>query len=189
MRASEFLSSLISRLEGRDLRYALVGSIATMSYGEPRATLDIDVVIALEAADLDAIRELFPTPDFYLSLDAAREALRTATQFNVIHPASGMKVDFFVAGDPIERSQLDRRLRRAILPGVEAWCSPPEELIVKKLSYYVMGSSDKHLRDIAAMLRISPHQIDLPTVRRLASDSASGPRLLDLLDQVIGQAG
>ena len=112
---------------------------------------------------------------------------RTATQFNVIHPSSGMKVNFFVAGDPIEQSQLDRRLRRAVLPGVEAWCSPPEELIVKKLSYYWMGSSDKHLRDVAAMLRISPHQIDLPTVRRLASDS--GASLLDLLDQVIERAG
>lgn len=159
-----------------------------MSYGEPRATLDVDVVIALKAADLDAIRELFPAPDFYLSLDAAQEALRSETQFNVIHPASGMK-DFFVAGDPIERSQLDRRLRRAILPGVEAWCSPPEELIVKKLSYYAMGSSDKHLRDIAAMLRISSEQIDLATVRRLASDSSSGSKLLDLLDQVVEQAG
>ena len=187
MRASEFLSRLVSKLESRDLRYALVGSIATMSYGEPRATLDVDVVIALGAADLDTISELFPTPDFYLSLDAAREAVRTATQFNVIHPSSGMKVVFFVAGDPIEQSQLDRRLRRAILPGVEAWCSPPEELIVKKLSYYSMGSSDKHLRDVAAMLRISPHQIDLRTVRRLASDS--GASLLDLLDQVIERAG
>jgi hypothetical protein len=37
---------------------------------------------------------LFPPPDFYLSIDAAREAVRLQSQFNVIHPASGMKVDF-----------------------------------------------------------------------------------------------
>lgn len=94
MRATESLADLVEKLDSRDLRYALVGSIATMSYGEPRATLDIDVVVALDASELDVVAGLFPPPDFYLSIDAAREAVRLQSQFNVIHPASGMKVDF-----------------------------------------------------------------------------------------------
>jgi hypothetical protein len=179
--ATEFLADLVRRLESLDVTYALVGSIATMSYGEPRATLDIDVVIALGASDLDAMKHLFPPPDFYLSADAARVAVRSKSQFNVIHPASGMKVDFFVAGDDIERSQLERRLRRALLPGSDAWCSPPEELVVKKLLYYQQGASDKHLRDIASMLRISPEQIDLGRLR----DLAIGNNVSELLDRVL----
>lgn len=152
-----------------------------MSYGEPRATLDVDVVIALDASGLDALQRLFPAPEFYLSVEAAREAVRSNAQFNVIHPESGMKVDFFVAGDAVEESQIRRRLRRLILPGVEAWCSPPEELIVKKLSYYQQGASDKHLRDIASMLRISPQEIDLERIRRMA-DEEVGPILDRLLE-------
>lgn len=120
MLAAEFLADLVRRLESRDLSYALVDSIATMSYGEPRATLGVDVVIALEGSDLGALEGIFPPPEFYLSVDAAREAIRSRSQFNVIHPASGMKVDFFISGDAIEESQLERRLRRAILPGVDA---------------------------------------------------------------------
>lgn len=181
MRASEFLADLVRRLESVDLEYALVGSIATMSYGEPRATLDIDVVVAMGASELEDLQKLFPAPDFYLSLDAAREAVRSQAQFNVIHPESGMKVDFFVAGDAVEASQIRRRLRRAILPGVQAWCSPPEELIVKKLSYYHQGGSDKHLRDIASMLRISPREIDLDRVREMA-DEKLGPILERVLE-------
>lgn len=168
MRATEFLADLVQRLDAAELEYALVGSIAAMSFGEPRATLDIDVVIALESPDLDTVGRMFPAPNFYLSMDAARDAVASRRQFNVIHPASGMKVDFFVAGDEIERAQLERRLRRLILPGVEAWCSPPEELVVKKLSYYAQGGSDKHLRDVGSMLRISPGEIDLGRVRELA---------------------
>lgn len=171
MRATEFLAEVVQRLEGRDLEYALIGSIATMSYGEPRATLDIDVVVAMDAQGLDAVRALFPAPDFYLSMEAAREAVEAASQFNVIHPTSGMKIDFFVAGDAIEASQLRRRLRRLVLPDLEAWCSPPEELIVKKLTYYAAGASDKHLRDIASMLRISPEEIDFEVVSRLAAEA------------------
>jgi hypothetical protein len=108
--------------------------------------------------------------------------VRSQAQFNVIHPASGMKVDFFVAGDAIERSQIERRMRRALLPGVSAWCSPPEELIVKKLLYYQQGASDKHLRDIASMLRISPEEIDLERVQNLAVEHQVG----DLLTRVRG---
>lgn len=185
MRASEFLANLVRQLESVDLTYALVGSIAAMSYGEPRATLDVDVVIVLSDSDLDAMAALFQPPDFYLSLEAAKAAVRSHSQFNVIHPESGMKVDFFVAGDSVERSQIRRRMRRAILPGVEAWCSPPEELIVKKLSYYHQGGSDKHLRDIGAMLRISPGQIDLERVRSLATD----PELGAILDRVLESIG
>lgn len=184
MRASEFLADLVHRLESQDLVYALVGSIAAMSYGEPRATLDIDVVVVLDDSGLDAMAKLFRPPEFYLSFEAAKAAVRSKSQFNVIHPESGMKVDFFVAGDAMDRSQIQRRLRRTILPGVEAWCSPPEELIVKKLSYYEQGASDKHLRDIASMLRISPEQIDLERIRNLAA----GQELGALLDRVLEAA-
>lgn len=95
-----------------------------------------------------------------------------------------MKVDFFVAGDDIEQAQLDRRVRRSILPGVEAWCSRPEELVIKKLSYYQQGGSDKHLRDVASMFRISPEEIDLGRVRELAE--ANG--LMELLNGVLDAA-
>jgi len=182
MLATEFLIDLVHRLEGRDLPYALGGSIAAMSYGEPRATLDVDVVVVLEHSDLDTIERLFPPPEFYLSPEAAREAVRAKSQFNVIHPASGMKVDFFVAGDDIEMSQIERRLRRTILSGLDAWCSPPEELVMKKLLYYDQGGSDKHLRDITSMLRISPEEIDLERLRGMATMHGVGK----LLERVLG---
>ncbi|MEX2528587.1 MAG: nucleotidyl transferase AbiEii/AbiGii toxin family protein [Gemmatimonadota bacterium] len=174
MFATEFLTDLIQRLEGRDLTYALVGSIAAMSYGEPRATLDIDVVIVLDTSHLEVIESLFPAPEFYLSVDAVKEAVESKSQFNVIHPASGMKVDFFVAGDTVEKSQIERRLRCRLLPRLNAWCSPPEELVVKKLLYYQQGASDKHLRDITSMLRISPSQIDLARLRLMTVEQGVG---------------
>lgn len=54
-------------------------------------------------------------------------------------------------------------------------------MIIKKLAYYSLGGSDKHLRDVGSMLRISPEQVDLPRLRTLAA----GERLGDLLDRVL----
>lgn len=53
LQAADLLRHLVSVLEELDLPYALAGSIASMAYGEPRATLDIDVVVRLDPADID----------------------------------------------------------------------------------------------------------------------------------------
>lgn len=38
--------------------------------------------------------------------------------------------------------------------------APPEYVIVRKLEYYREGGSEKHLRDIAGMVELSPDEID-----------------------------
>ncbi len=38
--------------------------------------------------------------------------------------------------------------------------APPEYVIVRKLEYYREGGSEKHLRDIRAMLSVSGDQLD-----------------------------
>lgn len=59
---------------------------------------------------------------------------------------------------------------------------PPEELIARKLEYYDIGGSDKHLRDIASMLRVSADSIDLERIR----DYARRLHLERLWEEVLG---
>ncbi len=166
MQAADLLRHLVTVLEELDLPYALVGSIASMAYGEPRATLDIDVVVRLEPTDAVRLETRFPRDEFYLDVEAVREAIRERSQFNIIHPSSGLKIDVFVEGDEVERIQIEDRRRLPALPGLAASFSPPEELILKKLLYYRDGGSEKHLRDIKAMLEISGTEIDVDRVAR-----------------------
>ncbi len=42
--------------------------------------------------------------------------------------------------------------------------APPEYVIVRKLEYYREGGSEKHLRDIRAMLAISGDLLDRPAL-------------------------
>ena len=175
MQAADLLRHLVSVLEELDLPYALAGSIASMAYGEPRATLDIDVVVRLDLSDIDRLVARFPSDAFYLDIEAAREAISDGSQFNIIHPGSGLKIDVFVEGDEVERRQIEDRRRMPALPGLTAAFSPPEELILKKLLYYRDGGSDKHLRDVRAMLEISGDDMDLDRIDR-------GVRALDLLE-------
>jgi hypothetical protein len=158
---ADLLRHVLDVLESQDVNYALVGSYASAVYGEPRFTHDIDIVVHLTWDSASRLCAAFPAPEFYVSQAAAREAVAEHTQFNVIHPASGNKIDFMIPrNDTWGRTQLTRRIRRPILPDREGFVASPEDIILGKLWYYNEGGSEKHLRDIAAMLQTSGEMID-----------------------------
>jgi hypothetical protein len=167
---ADLLRRVIDVLEDQGLTYFLVGSLASGVYGEPRLTADVDIVVDLRPHQISRLCAAFPSPDYYVSEKAAQEAVATSGQFNVIHPASGNKIDFIVARrDAWGRSQIDRRRREQILPGRPGYAAAPEDVIVGKLWYYREGRSEKHLRDIAAMLQVSGDQIDTAYVDHWAA--------------------
>jgi predicted nucleotidyltransferase len=166
---AELMRYVIEVLEAQELNYMVVGSFASAVYGEPRLTHDIDIVVDLSAGQVTRLCAAFPEPEFYVSDLAAREATEVRGQFNVIHPASGNKIDFMIArNDAWGRSQLERRTRRTILPERESYLATPEDVILGKLWYYEDGGSDKHLRDIAGILQVSGDQVDRDYVEHWA---------------------
>jgi hypothetical protein len=44
--------------------------------------------------------------------------------------------------------------------GAGIWVAPIEYVILRKLEYYEQAGSDRHLRDVAMMLRISGDTVD-----------------------------
>lgn len=165
MEQSELVSYAIELLEKLGIDYMLVGSMASMAYGESRFTLDIDIVIDLDIQKTASLCAGFPESDFYYSLPAAEDAVRRRGQFNVIQPKTGLKIDFMVSRrTEWGRYQLERRKRVRIFPDQWGYVAAPEDVILGKLLYYKEGESEKHLRDIAGMLGVSGHEIDLDDI-------------------------
>ena len=161
MEQSELLRFVAGTLERLGIRYFVTGSMATIFFGEPRFTNDIDIVIDLPPGKVSALCAAFPAEDFYLSEESARRAVARRGQFNVIHPRSGLKIDLIVAGDtPLDRSRFLRVRRLSPGPDFQASFSSPEDVILKKMEFYQEGHSEKHLRDIAGVFKVSGDQID-----------------------------
>src|SRR4051812_36900929 len=117
--------------------YMIVGSFASGAYGEPRMTHDIDIVIEPSPTQLEELSDAFSPVDFYVSHEAAREALRAGGQFNVLDPTSANKIDFMIArADRWGREQMSRRERMLILPDQAGFAARPEDVIISKLLYY-----------------------------------------------------
>jgi hypothetical protein len=149
----------------------VVGSIASIAYGEARFTNDIDIVIELPSDKVKAFCAAFPSDDFYVSPQAVHQAVATHFQFNVIHPTSGLKIDFIVLSESdFDRSRRERRRQLFVLPDGPAWFASPEDVILKKMVYFQEGGSDKHLRDIAGVLRLQGNKIDREYVGKWAEN-------------------
>ena len=83
-------------LDQTGIPYMLSGSFASAYYGAPRSTQDIDLVVEATPAQLRAFVQGLSSDDYYVDLDAALEAHRRQSLFNVIDLATGWKIDLII---------------------------------------------------------------------------------------------
>lgn len=170
MEQFELLEQLSAVLKGLGVPYMVTGSQATIAYGEPRFTNDIDVVVDLSATNIEQFCDCFPATEYYLSRPAAREAVKERGMFNVIHPTSGLKIDVII---PKSNSFDQQRLKRAadvqLGPGFTIRMTSPEDIILKKLEWRQLGGGERHLQDIAGMIKVSWSRLDLAYIEQHAA--------------------
>ena len=66
MQDPDFISLFVAPLESVGINYMITGSVASSVYGEPRNTLDIDLVVLIQPDQIPLLPQLFPENDFYL---------------------------------------------------------------------------------------------------------------------------
>lgn len=143
MTQADLLRHLVATLEGAGIEYMLTGSTASSLQGEPRATHDLDVVVAIREVDIGAVMAAFPRPRFYMDEEAVREAIRSSGMFNVIDATEGDKVDFWMLTDePFDLSRFSRRITEGAL-GIEFKVSSPEDTILAKLRWSRLGGDSR----------------------------------------------
>lgn len=157
------LAALAAALDAMSVRWAIGGSLASAAYGEPRATNDIDLVATLSEPQA---RELVARlgEHFYGDADAAAEATRRRSSFNVIDKRTFIKLDVFIpAAGSLGVGQLDRRVFLDVFAGM-----PPvpvlgaEDVVLQKLRWFQLGGevSDRQWRDIVSVLRAMGRGLD-----------------------------
>ena len=186
MSQQELLKIVVSALDGAGIAYMVTGSVASSLQGEPRATHDIDLVVALDRSDTSVLLRAFPAPDFYLDEISVLEAIETQKMFNLIDCASGDKVDFWLlTGEPFDRSRFVRRYAED-LTGMRLMVSRPEDTILAKLRWAKMsGGSEKQFVDALRVYEVQRDSLDLQYLAHWAAQLG----VEELLERLKGQAG
>lgn len=160
MTTGDIFGRVLAALQTAGIPAMLTGSFASSYHGAPRATQDIDLVIAPTEDQLHSLVRLLPRDEFYVDESAALEALRTEGQFNLIDMRTGWKVDLIVRKSrPFSRKEFERRAL-VEMEGTEVPVASPEDVLIAKMEWARMGQSARQIEDAARMLRVRAGQLD-----------------------------
>ena len=144
---------VVAVLGKMDKPFAFTGGLAAITYGDPRTTNDVDLILEVnpwERDFADALATLLGD-DFYFSIEGCREAIDEQTMFQAIDKETMFKVDFHLAD--IVPTALERRRDEKIMTGRVVPMVSPEDAILSKLHWIKLGSG-RSRKDVVAMLRV-----------------------------------
>ena len=183
MTQDDTFQQVVRALRSLGVTYALTGSIASNYWGDPRFTHDADILLACSGVSPERFAAAFPK-EYYVSVEALRDAMRLHSTANVIDGRAGFKVDlWFVAPGGFSWRALERR-RTIRTPEGEVDILTPEDLILSKLLWHKKTGTEQQLRDVLGVMVAQWPALDRPYLERTAEELG----VLDLLRPLLAQA-
>lgn len=165
MTAEDVFRRVLGALDQAGIPYMLTGSFASSYHGAPRATQDIDLVIAPTADQVRSLVRLLPETEYYLDAEAALDAQRRQGQFNVIDFISGWKVDLIILKSrPFSQQEFDRR-RVVEFQGMTLAIASAEDVLIAKLEWAKTRESQRQIEDAVGILKIRAGELDVEYIR------------------------
>lgn len=179
----EFVSRVVKKLDEVGIPYMISGSFASSVHGEPRATNDVDVVIAPTVEQLNAFVQSLGN-EYYVDSAAAQEAFRTQTMFNVVDHQTGWKIDLILLKKRAYSQTEFQRRRQSNFTGLDVYVVSPEDAILSKLEWSKEAESERQYRDALGVAAVQWERLDKVYLRKWASEL----HVENLLEKIIDQA-
>jgi hypothetical protein len=156
----EELRRLLGAIDRAGIPYMVTGSYASSFHGTPRASQDIDLVVAPTVDQLRELARSLSSSDYYVSEQSALDAFRRKGMFNIIDTSTGWKADLIIRKDRPFSLEEFRRRETTEIAGMQVTVATPEDVILAKLEWAKAGGSSRQIEDAAGILRARGSELD-----------------------------
>ena len=175
---SEPLTALLQLLSHFGNRGVIIGGIAVLVLGEPRATADIDALLLLSTEDLPELIAVAARYGLTPRISVAVEFARRHRVLLLQHDESGIPVDISLAALPFEEEVIERGTFCDV-GDVHLRLPTPEDLIILK----AVAHRPKDLIDIQTIVDAQP-TLDRARIRHWVQEFAKFLEMPELWDDI-----
>jgi predicted nucleotidyltransferase len=171
------LAQAVKDLAGQGIPYMLIGGLALSAWDLPRATLDVDLTLWVDAEDFE--RVCLELSSRYRPRIGDPMGFATKTRVLPVANDAGVRLDFLFAAYPFEKVMVDRAVLRR-LGAVEVRAASLEDLILLKIP----SDRAKDREDVRVILEAFGDRLDwgyLLPVADLLAESLERPEISSLL--------
>lgn len=159
------LVHIVSLFDKLEIPYVVGGSLASSIWGKERATQDADVAVLMTLSQFSELKDLIELPYITttVEIEAALQDLQPFASGQILNTDTLDKIDIFLLeSNEYNLARLSRAITAETLPGVELRFSSPEDVVITKLRWFVLGNqiSDRQWTDIVQVLEMQSEDLD-----------------------------
>ena len=183
------IARVVRAFDSLGVDYLVGGSVASSVFGEPRLTVDADLVARLLGRHAEPLVKNL-AGEFYADLPSIVSAIQRQGLFNLIHLDTMSKVDVFVNWrSPFGEAQFSRRQKKSVgqVMPLELYFASAEDTVLAKLDWYRKGGeiSDRQWRDLLGVLKVQARALDRDYLEHWSGELG----VRDLLHRALNEAG
>ncbi len=120
-------------------------------------------------------------PDYYVSKEAAMQALNDNSMFNIIDIQTGWKADLIIRKKRAYSKQEFSRRKNANLMGMSLWILSSEDSILSKLEWSKGRESETQYKDALGVMTVQWNRLDFDYMKKWAKEL----QIEDSLEQLL----
>lgn len=175
----EFFALVIGCLNEVKIKYVVVGAIASIVWGRPRTTMDVDVVIDATNVEIQSFARTLERNGFIYGTKDILIAIEENSIATILHEDFPYKIDIQGVYEPLDERALSNRIFLKVF-GQGAYIEKPEDLIIAKLRY----DSSTDFDDARAILIRQNTKLNYMYLKQIARQENLLDDLKLLLDSV-----
>ncbi len=151
---NDALTDLSQFLSDNNINYMIIGGLANAVWGDPRATIDIDVTVWIEENEIQGAIAVFTSE--YKSLVKSPADFIAKTRVLPMQAKNDVRIDVIFGALPFELDAVKRAIKINIDNTPVSFCSP-EDLILLK----IFSKRTKDLEDIRGIVKTRLNKLDM----------------------------